>query len=643
MKRIFILFFLMTSLISCGGSDENLEISTSVIEFNGEWAINSQIVKEIPFTVYHESDVKAYVTSPQINENKIIVATGSREQKSTNFVAIAYLGNIEAGEQHFPVEIQLRDSSNKIVASKELDVIVRLKDSLSLHIDQNNSTVYANYNEVDPFSFVNMYVMTSSLNYTVVESSGLLSLSKNSGRGTQSIIGTYKPVNNEAGLHKTKITVSSTEQNISKYIEFNIDIDRPRWSFERPGFIFNQLADSSYLSSTMQILHTSNMPDNTFSASTNVSWLQVQMIGNQLAARVNSQGLVDGTYSADITVKSAGIAEQPEQKLAVTFYVNKSVSKDDSFVFLRENPNNYMLKKFGIYLVEIVSNRMNFINIFTGKIENTLVLPPADYLFTPFLPIASKDGRFVQVFKKDWDRNQHIIIGHDFYNGEQVSLSTISGWNGVGQYNKIDLLDFFDKDLRLGRGTSHYNKTSAVNFDLNFSHIISIDVNKVFVMKTTYPTNDLASNDFNIFEVSVLKNGSIVNYKKVLSSGVIKGVLQTPELDNGMIGFYNDYDKVISFYKFDSQGYFVKHEIKDFDYRYDHVCSIDDSTLYRINVDENDSNKLMISKIDLAGNVLASRAKVLDAPDYLQGCTTFEVGQKLILNFAKSIQIEASL
>ncbi len=120
MKRIFILFFLMTSLISCGGSDENLEISTSVIEFNGEWAINSQIVKEIPFTVYHESDVKAYVTSPQINENKIIVATGSREQKSTNFVAIAYLGNIEAREQHFPVEIQLRDSSNKIVASTPL-------------------------------------------------------------------------------------------------------------------------------------------------------------------------------------------------------------------------------------------------------------------------------------------------------------------------------------------------------------------------------------------------------------------------------------------------------------------------------------------------------------------------------------------
>lgn len=649
MKYLFCFLSLMLTLAGCGGGggEDDITLSKSVIEFNGSWSPGYQDPQELPFTVTHASGMKAYVNAPEKNNNKIVVFHEGTNGETTSFRVRAYLQNIEAGEQHFPVVVQLVDGDKKIVSTKELDIVVRLKDTLSVSIFSDSSTIYSRYNEPAEFSFANLRFESSQLDYQITENSGLLSLSATTGKGSSSVIARYKPVADKVGKFTSTVTATNAAQNISKSIDLTVDVERPRWTFERPGFLFSKLADSTFLTSTMRLVHTSNMPTNTFTATSSANWLQVTVAGDQLTAVADPRGLAAGTYVTNVTVKSTNIAEVPEQQLAVTLYVNPEVSKNNIVsipLYSTYSTTHYL--NIGPYIVTLVNDKLSFINIFSGDIEKTIELTGKQFYPRYSIPTISKDGRFIQLFVNV--DNSYEALRYDWQNNQWLKGEKVGGLSAYsnGYIYDLDLVQVVgDQVLDTGKLLYHYNYTGAKSFDRDTHNYFDNDKVTTLTMKAL--DNNLYQYTYQVIDVALIKSVGVVQYKSLLNKGEFTASYHAYRpFSNGFHEFYDYNSKLARLIKFNSSGPTTEYLIQPFDPLFEDLCSIDDKNLYRISVDPENRQKVSIQKTDMNGNVIVSREDTLEYFDSIMGCDNKLENQRLILEIGngdvKQLKIVAS-
>lgn len=650
MKYLFCFLALMVTLAGCGGGggEDDITLSKSVIEFNGSWSPGYQDPQELPFTVTHASGMKAYVNAPEKNNNKIVVFHEGTNDQTTSFRVRAYLQNIEAGEQHFPVVVQLVDGDKKIVSTKELDIVVRLKDTLSVSIFSDSSTIYSRYNEPAEFSFANLRFESSQLDYQITENSGLLGLSATTGKGSSSVIARYKPVADKVGKFTSTVTATNAAQNISKSIDLTVDVERPRWTFERPGFLFSKLADSTFLTSTMRLVHTSNMPANTFTATSSANWLQVTVVGDQLTAVADPRGLAAGTYVTNVTVKSTNIAEVPEQQLAVTLYVNPEVSKNNIVsipVSVSEVNLDLPYEFIGPYIVTLIDGRLKFINLFTGEVERTVLLSGGQFS-SHAVPNVSDDGRFILLFVKV--ENSFESIRYDWKNeqwlkGEKVGA--ISEYSN-GYIYDLDLVPVVgDQVLDTGKLLYHYNYTGAKSFERDTNNYFDND--KVTTLTINALDNNLYRYTYQVIDFALVKSVGVIQYKNLLNKGEFTASYHSYRpFSNGFHEFYDYNAKLSRLIKFNSSGPTTEYLIQPFDPFFEKLCSIDDKNLYRISVDPENRQRVLIQTTDMNGNVIVSREETLEYFDSIMGCDNKLGNQRLILEigngYVKQLKIVAS-
>lgn len=622
---------LIIALASCGGGEEKqlIGIDKSSVELQGTWSIwNQQPIRD-KFVVTHASGLKAFVTDPEALKGKIIVSTMEAQSTQTIFLVTANIDALEAGENRFRIDVQLFDNSNNLVATKPLDIIVQMKDSLVLsNRNTTNSTIAALYNKEQKYSSLEIGIYTSKLAYQISDSNDLLKLSKQSGVGADSVILTYKPQLNKVGEHKTDLIVTTNDKSITKSLPVTVIIDKPRWSFQHQGLLFSKLADSAYLTTTTKLLTTSNMPPNTFSASSSVSWLQVSIVNNELTAIADPRGLKTGIHFAEITVKSADIAEKPEQSIFVQFYVNSDISKNQRPIDIRKNSNLYFIPDYaGAYIITVNENSIELINIFTGQNEKTINYRTNNLNPHSRISPISKDGRYIQLAKDNGVEIQ--LVRYDLLNNVWLEPEKLA----KGAIYEFDLVEiavdgFYDIKVKDNHKNIFFSGDRLVP-KLEITSIL--DQNRLLEFKPVEVDGILKHYEYTIVEAEIHKSLGVFYYTRVLSRGTIdSNWYHSDRLGNGIVAM--KYNTEFRLYEFGNDGSLTTHVLPD-ESKGGHVmCAIDKDLFYLVTRNNTLTSEIEVKKINKFGQILAKQTQFLDSQINLSSCEVALGNQMLILN-----------
>lgn len=642
MKYAIGLFAMMMATAGCGGGSggdaaSQISISATAIEVQGTWSAVNTVRESAQFEVSHAAGLRAYVSSPHEYAGKMSVSTTNVSATLTRFSADVEIDKFDVGNYTIPLNVTLEDSTKNVVASKSLNLTVRVKDSLKFSVYPADAPLYGAYNRDQTDLAKQLFIRSNKLQYTISDSENLLNFTKTSEQGTSSIQATIKPSADKAGVLTTNITVATLDKAFTASVPVTVDIDRPRWSFERQGFLFSKLADSELLSSSMRITTTSNMPRNTFSVSSDSAWLQANVVDDQLTASVNPAGLATGLHFAELTVKSATVAEQPEQKLAVYFYINSSISSAPTHAI---GTFEYVSSSYiGPYLLVGRYNeaKLGLFNIFTGKVEEEVLFYLDKLIMNPFRRAISNDGRYVNFLRLENDRYyvvQYDLRNKKFIKSEKPMAESFKYENSPSQLNEIDIvptLGYWGNQVSAESGRQLQVRASqmAVNFEQNYVKFLSNDI----LLNTKY-TNDggVSSYYFNVFQFNVAKNANTMFVTKLVGSKLVNDIENIDVIGNNMVYIDNNSFSLPRVFSVEESGELTVKTLPVVNKAKPIVCKIDNQSFYRFSKATWNSTDILMERITKDGAVLASKKVYVNPDGELKWCQVMHNNQRVILS-----------